>query len=44
MAAIVASDGWALRYASEKLKVDKEVVMAAVVSNGRALEHAIVRG
>jgi hypothetical protein len=33
-------DGWKLQNASDELKADKEVVMAAVKNNGRALQHA----
>ena len=33
-------NGEALRYASEELKADKEVVMAAVQRYGSALEYA----
>eukprot|EP00329_Picozoa_sp_Boothbay-MS584-11_P000134 1825_1 len=32
--AAVQQDGWALEYASEELRNDKEVVMAAVQQDG----------
>ena len=38
--AAVASNGLALRYASEELRADKDVALAAVRHRGRALEHA----
>ena len=34
-------NGWLLEYVPEELKKDKEVVMAAVSNNSRALNHAI---
>jgi hypothetical protein len=36
----VKQDGWALAYASETFKLDKDVVLAAVRQNGRALWYA----
>ena len=36
----VAQDGRALRFASDAMKNDKEVVMVAVAQDGRALEYA----
>ena len=40
MLAAVNQYGWALRYASAKLKNDKDVVLAAVKQDGRALRYA----
>ena len=39
--AAVRQRGWALNYASPELRADREVVLAAVRQNGRALEFAI---
>jgi len=36
----VKQNGWALEYADESLKKDKEIVIEAVKQNGRALEFA----
>ena len=36
----MAQNGWALRHASEDLRADKEVVLAAVAEDGYALQHA----
>jgi len=36
----VKQDGLALEYASENLKADREIVLAAVQQNGLALEYA----
>jgi len=36
----VKNNGYALDAASEELKADKDVVMAAVKNYGEALEHA----
>ncbi len=40
MLTIVRRRGWALYWASPRLKKDKEVVLAAVSTNGSALEYA----
>jgi hypothetical protein len=36
----VKQNGWALEYASEELKRDREVVMEAVKQEGTALQYA----
>ena len=36
----IRKDGWALKYAAEELKADRDVVLAAVRKDGRALEYA----
>ena len=38
--AAVAQNGWALQFASEELKNDKEFVLAAVAQDARALKYA----
>ena len=38
----IKQDGRALEYASERLKDDREFVLAAVTQNGWALRHAAV--
>ena len=40
MRCAVQSDGGALRYASERLRNDKKIVLEAVTNNGMALEFA----
>ena len=37
---IVKNDGFALRFASERLKDDKEIVLEAIKNNGLALAYA----
>ena len=39
-AAAVAQNGYALQYAAEDLRADKEVVYVAVAQNGDALRYA----
>ena len=39
--AAVTKEGYRLKYASEELRADKEVVLAAVKEYGDALEHAV---
>jgi hypothetical protein len=39
MLAVVNKDGAALYYASDELKSDRDVVLAAVNNNGLALEY-----
>ena len=38
--AAVAQNGRALRFASDGLRADRDVVIVAVAQNGRALEYA----
>ena len=40
MTRAVQLDGYALKYASEKVQANKEVVLHAVRQNGHALYHA----
>jgi hypothetical protein len=40
LAAISSSSGWALQFASEELKADKEVVLKAVSLNKQTLKFA----
>ena len=36
----MAQEGYALRFASDELKADRQVVLAAVAQHGLALQHA----